>query len=103
MSCSMENVCSLKLLILVGRINERHMFLQRLIETKEEENISYESSIVVAMVVSICYLVFTALETLFYFLYNIRVRFVLIILFLAMFLFSSILGVIFYKKNEWMK
>ena len=59
--------------VLVGKINERHLFLKRLIDIKPDEAISYENCNELVMVVSICLLVFTALETLFYFLFNCKV------------------------------
>ena len=65
----------IKTFISVAKINDRHNFIQRLIGSKEDENVSFENGNKVVMVVSICCLVFTALETLFYFLFNIRVSF----------------------------
>ena len=65
----------IKTFISVAKINDCHTFIQRLIDSKEDENVSFENGNKVVMVVSICCLVFTALETLFYFLYNIRVSF----------------------------
>ena len=65
----------IKTFISVAKINDRHNFIQRLIGSKEDENVSFENGNEVVMVVSICCLVFTALETLFYFLFNIRVSF----------------------------
>ena len=77
----------IKTFISVAKINDRHNFIQRLIGSKEDENVSFENGNKVVMVVSICCLVFTALETLFYFLYNIRVSFVFYLIFVVIYAF----------------
>ena len=77
----------IKTFISVANINDRHNFIQRLIGSKEDENVSFENGNEVVMVVSICCLVFTALETLFYFLYNIRVSFVFYLIFVVIYAF----------------
>ena len=44
----------IKTSISVAKINDRHIFIQRLIGSKEDENVSYENGNKVAMVISIC-------------------------------------------------
>ena len=58
---------------LVYNIRERHLFIQKFIGTKEEEDISMVNGLIVLMSASTCLLVSSILEVIFYFMYNRKV------------------------------